>query len=93
MKRSAYLINTARGAIVDEEALVQALQDGTIAGAAIDVQATEPPVDGSPLYQQPNLIMTPHIGWKRLETRQRVVHAVSANIASFMNGNPMNIVN
>ena len=70
MKPTAYLINTARGSIIDEKALIQALQNNQIAGAALDVQEVEPPLDDSLLYTLgENLQLTPHIGWKKLETR------------------------
>jgi len=92
MKPTAYLINTARGGIVDENALIFALQSGIIAGAALDVQDPEPPIISSPLYNLPNVILTPHIGWKRHETRQRLVDAVSSNIHSFRVGEPQNVV-
>ena len=82
MKPSAYLINTSRGALVDEEALIQALKEGTIAGAGLDVQETEPPVSDSPLYTLPNVIITPHMGWKGLETRKRLVSILADNIRS-----------
>jgi len=92
MKSTAYLINTARGALVDENALVEALTSGTIAGVALDVQDPEPPHPSSPLYTLNNVILTPHIGWKRLETRQRLVDAVAANIQSFRAGVLQNVV-
>lgn len=93
MKPSAYLINTARGAIVRENDLVEALRNGTIAGAALDVQDPEPPEPESPLYRMGNVILTPHIGWKRLQTRQRLMNAVAGNIQAFIQGRPVNIVN
>lgn len=92
MKPSAFLINTSRGALVDEPALIQALQDGTIAGAGLDVQETEPPVSDSPLYTLPNVILTPHMGWKGLETRQRLVSILEGNIKGFLSGSPVNVV-
>lgn len=92
MKPSAFLINTSRGALVDEPALIQALQNGTIAGAGLDVQETEPPVADNPLYTLPNVILTPHMGWKGLETRQRLVSILESNIKGFLNGNPVNVV-
>ena len=92
MKSSAYIINTARGAIIDEAALITALRENTIAGAALDVQTVEPPPTDSELYTLPNVILTPHIGWKRVETRQRLVQVVGENIRKFLRGDPTNIV-
>jgi len=96
MKPSAYLVNTARGSIVDQAALVDALRSKQIAGAALDVfgEGSAPPPalpDDSPLYTLDNLILTPHIGWQRLEARQRVVDMCADNIAAFARGEPMNI--
>mmetsp|Transcript_44439 Transcript_44439/g.60271 ORF Transcript_44439/g.60271 Transcript_44439/m.60271 type:complete len:372 (-) Transcript_44439:304-1419(-) len=100
MKPSAYVINTARGPIVDQDALIDALRSKKIAGAAIDVfgegSAPPPPLpDDSPLYdvfdEIENVILTPHIGWQRLEARQRVVDMCGDNMAKFAAGQPMNI--
>ena len=102
MKATAYLINTARGAIVDEEALVDALRSRRIAGAALDVfgegaAPPPPPPSDSPLYSLPDegvhLILTPHIGWQRAESRQRVLDILAENIAAFAEGRRHNVVN
>lgn len=92
MKPSAFLVNTSRGALVDEPALIDALQNGVIAGAALDVQETEPPAEDNPLYTMDNVILTPHMGWKGLETRQRLVSILDGNIKAFFAGNPRNVV-
>lgn len=93
MKPTAFLINTSRGALVDEPALIDALKNGVIAGAGLDVQETEPPVSDNPLYSMENVILTPHMGWKGLETRQRLVSILAANIKGYLNGNEQNVVN
>ena len=92
MKPSAFIINTSRGAIIDEAALIEALENGTIAGAGLDVQETEPPEEASPLYTMDQILLTPHMGWKGLETRQRLVSILADNIKQFMEGNPINVV-
>lgn len=92
MKPSAFLINTSRGPLVDEAALIAALQKGTIAGAGLDVQETEPPVEGNPLYTMDNVILTPHMGWKGLETRRRLIELLAGNIKAFFDGSPINVV-
>ena len=92
MKPTAFLINTSRGALVDEAALIAALRAGTIAGAGLDVQETEPPAQDSPLYTMENVILTPHMGWKGLETRRRLVSLLAGNIRAFFGGRPINVV-
>jgi glycerate dehydrogenase len=88
MKRDALLINTARGGLIDSEALAQALRAGEIGGAGIDVLPTEPPPDDQPLLAPdiPNLIVTPHIAWAAQEARQRALDQVTENIADFLRG-------
>jgi glycerate dehydrogenase len=94
MKSSAVLINTARGAIIDADALVDALKQGQIAGAGIDVLNHEPPPETHPLLQKsiPNLIVTPHNAWGTRESRQRLVDQLSANLGAWINGKPVNTV-
>lgn len=94
MKRTAFLINTARGALVDSEALADALRNGEIAGAAVDVLPVEPPVDGDPLldYDGDNLIVTPHIAWATAEARQNAIDELAANTAAFLRGERRNRV-
>ena len=86
MKSSAYLINTARGAVLDNADLAKALREGVIAGAGIDVLEVEPPPADHPLLdpQIPNLILTPHVAWAAVEARQRVVDKVAANLQHWL---------
>jgi len=95
MKSSALLINCARGGLVDEQALADALEDGEIAGAGVDVLTEEPPVNGNPLLnpELPNLIVTPHSAWVARESRQRLIQQVADNLRGFLVGNPVNVVN
>jgi len=88
MKPDALLINTARGALVDLEALVAALKGGDLGGAAIDVLPKEPPTEGSVLFEAgiPNLLVTPHIAWAAFEARQRAVDELALNVEDFLRG-------
>ncbi|WP_288759971.1 2-hydroxyacid dehydrogenase [uncultured Veillonella sp.] len=92
MKPSAYIINTARGALIDEEALIRALQGGGIAGAGLDVQEVEPLDENSPLFTMDSVIITPHMGWRGLETRRRLIDLLRENIKAFAKGQPINRV-
>ena len=93
MKKEAFLVNTSRGPLIDEKALIKALQEKRIAGAALDVQEVEPLSEDSPLFELDNVILTPHIGWKALETRKRMVSIVKDNIEAYRKGEPINVVN
>jgi glycerate dehydrogenase len=93
MKPTAYIINTSRGPIIKETDIIEALKTGVLAGAALDVQEIEPPELTSPLYSLDNVILTPHIGWKTLESRQRLINMMADNIEAFINGSPVNVVN
>ena len=94
MKPSAFVINTARGGLIDSSALVAALESGTIAGAAVDVLPQEPPIDGDPLleYEGANLIVTPHIAWATREARQNAIDELAENVAAFQAGEIRNRV-
>lgn len=92
MKPQACIINTSRGAIINELDLIEALKNNKIAGAALDVQEQEPPELNNPLFNMKNVILTPHIGWRCLESRQRLINLLADNIEGFINGNPINIV-
>ena len=92
MKPTAFIINTSRGALIDEAALIEALKSGQIAGAGLDVQETEPPAEDNPLYDMENVILTPHMGWRGLETRQRLVSLLADNIKHYLTDDPINVV-
>lgn len=93
MKPSAFIINTSRGQIIKETDLIKVLQNGKIAGAALDVQDPEPAQQTNPLFDMENVIITPHIGWKRFESRQRLIKLIALNIEAFTQGKPINVVN
>jgi glycerate dehydrogenase len=94
MKRSALLINTARGGLVDEHALAEALRAGTIAGAGFDVLSVEPPQDGNPLLELdlPNFILTPHVAWSGRQAMQALADQLMDNVEDFVRGAPRNVV-
>jgi glycerate dehydrogenase len=93
MKDGAVLINTARGGLVDEYALAQALSSGKLSAAAVDVLSQEPMLECNPLMTAPNCIITPDIAWAPKESRQRLLDTVVGNIRSFLAGSPQNVVN
>lgn len=92
MKPSAFLINTSRGALIDEDALIQALQQHQIAGAGLDVLETEPPKKEHPFFDMDQVIITPHMGWRGLETRQRLLQLVSQTLKAYIEGHPINVI-
>lgn len=92
-KPTAYLINTARGGLIDENALANALNSGKIAGAALDVLTNEPPKADNPLIHAKNCIITPHMAWASLEARVRLLHATEENVRAFLQNAPINKVN
>lgn len=92
MKPSAFLINTARGGLVDERALAAALDAGTLAGAAVDVVSAEPMRDDNPLLRARNCIITPHIAWASLAARRRLMATTVRNLRAFLAGKPIHLV-
>lgn len=93
MKTGASLINTARGAVVDEEAVAQALKDGKLLYYGTDVLSTEPPAKDNPILSAPNCFITPHIAWAAYETRCRLLDILNANVKAYLEGHPQNVVN
>lgn len=92
MKPTAFLINTARGAVVDEAALTEVLNENKIAGAGLDVLVHEPPKKDDPLLNAENCIVTPHIAWASRDARIRLIETVAENLKAFQNGTPQNVV-
>lgn len=92
MKPTAFLINTARGAVLDEHALADALNSGRIAGAGLDVLIDEPPKADNPLLTARNCILTPHIGWASRDARLRLIRIVADNLQAFLDGRPVHVV-
>ena len=93
MKPTAFLVNTARGPLVDEAALAAALNAGQIAGAAVDVLSVEPPPASNPLLAAKNCVITPHVAWATRDARRRLIDVTAANLAAFAAGHPQNVVN
>lgn len=93
MKPGAYLINTSRGGLINEQDLAQFLNENKIAGAGLDVLCEEPPKPDNPLLKAKNCRITPHIAWSTLEARQRLLDLAIANIEAYQSGDPVNVVN
>jgi glycerate dehydrogenase len=92
MKSTAIIINTARGPLIDEQDLAEALNAGKIAGAGLDVLSVEPPTDANPLLKAKNCLITPHMSWISREARERIMEMTVANIAAFLDGSVINRV-
>ncbi len=92
MKDGAYLINAARGPLLDEGAVADALRSGKLAGVAVDVLSVEPAKPENPLLYAPNCIITPHIAWAPKETRERLIQTAVSNLRAFLFGTPENVV-
>lgn len=92
MKPTAFIINTSRGPLIQEQDLTDALNNGIIAGAGLDVLSTEPPSPNNPLLQAKNCIIVPHIGWATFEARSRLMETVVDNIKAFLDGKPVNVI-
>ena len=88
MKPNAILINTARGSLVNESALANALENQRIGGAALDVVPEEPISENSPLLEAPNLLLTPHMAWSSVQARRRLMDTTALNIRSYQQGSP-----
>jgi glycerate dehydrogenase len=93
MKPSAYLINTGRGGLINETDLAEALNTNKIAGAGLDVLSSEPPEKENPLLSAKNCIITPHIAWKTIAARKRLMKVATNNVKAFINGELLNVVN
>lgn len=93
MKSTALIINTSRGPLIDEVALADALTQGKIAGAGLDVLKTEPPRDGNPLIHAPNAVVTPHVAWAAGSARKNLLEIAVNNVSAYISGAPMNVVN
>ena len=93
MKPGAILLNTARGGLVNEQALADALKNGKLRGAAVDVVSAEPISPDNPLLTCPNCIVTPHMAWAPIESRQRIIDCTYRSITGYLNGQPVNVVN
>ena len=93
MKPTAFLVNTSRGPLVKDEELAEALNEGVIAGAGLDVLSVEPPPAGNPLFSAKNCHLSPHLAWASKEARERLIQLTADNIKAWMDGEPINVVN
>ena len=93
MKNGVILINNSRGQLINEQDVADALNQGKIAAAALDVVYTEPILPDNPLLQAKNCIITPHISWAAKESRQRIMDTTVENVKAFLNGSPVHVVN
>ena len=93
MKKSAFIINTSRGPVINEADLRKALDEGIIAGAGVDVLSSEPPKADNPLISCDKCVITPHIAWASFEARTRLMGIFKENVEAFLKGNPVNVVN
>jgi glycerate dehydrogenase len=93
MKKSAYIINTSRGPVANEQDIKEALTNGDIAGYGTDVLSTEPPAPDNPLLSAPNCLITPHIAWAAYDTRLRLMGILEENIKGYLNNSLVNVVN
>jgi glycerate dehydrogenase len=93
MKRTALLLNTSRGQLIDEPALAAALNSGRLGGAGVDVLSQEPPTAQNPLLTAKNCVITPHLAWATHAARSRLLHIAINNIRAFLAGKPENVVN
>jgi glycerate dehydrogenase len=93
MKPTAFLLNTSRGPLIDEQALAAALNSGRLAGAGLDVLSVEPPPADNPLLSAKNCFITPHLAWATRAARSRLMQAAVANVRAFLDDKPQNVVN
>ena len=93
MKDGVFLINTARGPLINEADLKEALESGKVGGAAVDVISREPAAADNPLLKAPNMIITPHIAWAPREARQRLMDITVENMKAYLDGRPIHVVN
>lgn len=92
MKRTALLINTARGGLLDEQAVAAALRSGRLGGVGVDVLSTEPPEHSNPLLTAPRVLIMPHVGWATFDARRRLISVAASNVKAFLRGTPENVV-